>query len=75
MKNLLVLIFTAAALVVFVVNDQVRWGLGLLLALGQAAGAWVAVRMALQRGAHFVRWFVIVIIMLAAGALLAGVGL
>jgi uncharacterized protein len=74
LKNLIVLIFTAAALVVFVANDQVRWGLGLLLALGQAAGAWVAVRIALKRGVRFVRWFVMVIIVLAAAALLAGVG-
>lgn len=75
LKNLIVLIFTAAALVVFVINDQVRWDLGLLLALGQAGGAWVAARSALKRGANFVRWFVIVIIVLAAGALFAGVGL
>ena len=31
MKNFIVLVFTAAALVVFVVNDQVQWTLGLLL--------------------------------------------
>jgi uncharacterized membrane protein YfcA len=73
-KNLIVLVFTVAALLVFVLNDQVRWGLGLMLGLGQAAGAWVAVRMAVERGAAFVRWVVVVIIVLAAGALLAGVG-
>ena len=38
MKNLIVLVFTAAALVVFVVNDQVEWMLGLLLGAGQAVG-------------------------------------
>jgi uncharacterized membrane protein YfcA len=73
-KNLIVLVFTVAALLVFVLNDQVRWGLGLMLGLAQAAGAWVAVRMAVERGAAFVRWVVVVIIVLAAGALLAGVG-
>jgi hypothetical protein len=30
--------------------------------------------MAVERGAAFVRWVVVVIIVLAAGALLAGVG-
>ena len=69
MKNLIVLIVTIAALVVFVINDQVRWGLGLLLASGNAAGAWLAARMALARGAGFVRYVVILIIALSAIAL------
>jgi uncharacterized membrane protein YfcA len=75
LKNLIVLVFTAAALVVFVRNGQVQWTLGLLLAAGQALGAWVAVRLALKRGAEFVRLFVIAVIVLSAGALFAGVGL
>jgi uncharacterized membrane protein YfcA len=74
-KNLIVLVFTAAALVVFVINDQVHWTFGLLLAAGQGAGAWVAARLAIKRGAEFVRVVVIVIIVLAAAALFAGVGL
>jgi uncharacterized membrane protein YfcA len=75
MKNLLVLIFTAAALVVFVVNDQVDWMIGLLLGAGQSLGAWVAARTAIKHGAVFVRWTVIVIVVLSAVALFAGVGL
>jgi len=75
MKNLIVLVFTVAALVVFVINDQVQWTLGLLLGAGQAMGAWVAARIALKRGAEFVRWAVIAIVVLSAVALFAGVGL
>ncbi len=71
----LVLVFTAAALVVFVVNDQVEWTLGLLLGAGQAAGAWVAAHFAVKRGAEFVRWVVVVITVGSAVALFAGVGL
>jgi uncharacterized membrane protein YfcA len=71
-KNLMVLVFTAAALVVFIVNDQVNWTLGLLLAAGQSLGAWVAARMAVKRGAQFVRWVVIVVIVISAAALLSG---
>ena len=75
MKNLIVLVFTAAALVVFVINDQVQWTLGLLLGAGQAAGAWVAAHVAIDRGAEFVRWTVIVIVVLSAIALFSGLRL
>lgn len=73
-KNLIVLVFTVAALAVFVYNDQVNWSLGLLLAVGNAAGAWVAARMALARGARFVRWALIVILAISAVALLVDSG-
>jgi uncharacterized membrane protein YfcA len=75
MKNLIVLVFTAAALVVFVVNGQVEWTLGLLLGAGQAAGAWTAAHFAVKRGAAFVRWSVVVIAVGSAVALFAGAGL
>lgn len=73
-KNLIVLVFTIAALVVFVINDQVRWGLGLLLGVGNAAGAFVAARMAIAHGTRFVRWVLIVILVGSAIALLSGAG-
>jgi hypothetical protein len=72
LKNVITLAFTAAALVVFVVNGQVLWALGLAVAAFQGAGAWFAVRLAVQRGALFVRWVVIVIVALSAGALFSG---
>jgi len=69
MKNLIVLIVTIAALAVFVVNEQVRWGLGLLLASGNAAGAWLAARMAVQHGSGFVRYVLMAVVALSALAL------
>ena len=69
-KALIVLMFTIAALFVFVLNDQVRWDLGLLLAAGNAAGAWVAAHMAVDRGAQFVRWVLIAILLVSAAGLL-----
>ncbi len=72
LKNLIVLVFTAAALVVFVVNDQVDWTLGFLLGAAQAAGAWTAAHFAVKRGAAFVRWAVVAIAVGSAVALFAG---
>jgi uncharacterized membrane protein YfcA len=75
LKNLIVLLFTFAALAVFVINDQVEWMLGLLLGAGQALGAWLAAHLAVRRGAKFVRGLIVVVTVAAALALLAGVGL
>ncbi len=69
-KNFIVLCFTAFALVVFILNDQVQWAIGLVLAAGSMLGAWVAARMALERGAPFVRWILIAVIIVSAVALL-----
>jgi uncharacterized protein len=73
-KNLIVLLVTVAAIPVFVMHDQVQWMLGLLLGCGQAFGAWVAARVAIKKGAAFVRIFVIVTVLLSAVALFAGFG-
>jgi uncharacterized membrane protein YfcA len=72
LKNALVLAFTAVALVVFVAHGQVVWTLGLLVAVFQAAGAWLAVRFAVRRGARFVRWAMIAVVAVSAFALFAG---
>ena len=74
-KALIILMFTVAALFVFVFNDQVRWDLGLLLAAGNAAGAWVAAHMAVDKGARFVRWVLIGILVVSAAGLLGIVDL
>lgn len=73
-KNLIVLVVTAVAIPVFMLHGQVQWTLGLLLGAGQAAGAWVAARVAIKQGATFVRIFVIVVVLLSALALFAGMG-
>ena len=73
-KNLIVLLLTVVAIPVFVLHDQVQWAMGLVLGAGQAAGAWVAARVAIKRGAQFVRMFVIVTVLLSAIALFAGLG-
>jgi uncharacterized membrane protein YfcA len=69
-KNLIVLCFTIFALVVFILNDQVVWVVGLVLALGNMIGAWIAAKMAVERGAIFVRWLLIAVVIVSAAVLL-----
>lgn len=72
-KTLIIFVFTLSALVVFVINDQVHWGMGLLLAVGNGFGGWLAARMAVKRGAGFVRWLLIAVVIVSAIDLL-GIG-
>ncbi|MBD3298512.1 MAG: TSUP family transporter, partial [candidate division Zixibacteria bacterium] len=65
-KLLIVLVFTPFALAVFLFNDQVNWTVGLVLAIGNMLGAFVATRMAVKRGAGFVRILLILVVIVSA---------
>lgn len=61
-KVSIVLFFTIAALVIFVNNGQVDWRLGIMLGIGNMAGAWVATNYAAELGAVWVRRMLISIV-------------
>ncbi len=69
-KVLIIFCFTVFALGVFVLNDQVWWSIGFLLAIGNAFGGWFAARLAIERGAKFVRWLLIAVVVVSAAKLL-----
>jgi len=69
-KVLIILCFTLFAMGVFVLNNQIWWGMGFLLAIGNAIGGWLAAHMAVERGAIFVRWILIAVVAVSAAALL-----
>lgn len=69
-KGVIIMLFTAAALVVFLANDQVNWPLGLLLATGQMVGAWLGANFAVDKGAVWVRRLLIVVVAVSAARLL-----
>ena len=48
LKNTIVLGFTLPALFIFILHDQVNWKLGILMAGGQSAGAWLAAKFSTQ---------------------------
>ncbi|MDX1600227.1 MAG: sulfite exporter TauE/SafE family protein [Anaerolineales bacterium] len=66
----IVLLFTISALIVFVSNDQVNWIFGLIMGVGNMAGAWLGTRFAAYGGAEWVRRLLIAVVLLAALSLL-----
>jgi len=69
-KVLIVLVYTIFALAVFVFNDAVNWKFGLIHAIGNVIGAYVASHIAVQKGAAFVKWVIVVVILLTSAQLL-----
>ncbi|MFH6604055.1 sulfite exporter TauE/SafE family protein [Maribacter algicola] len=61
-KVMVVLIYTLAALTVFVLNDKVIWQVGLILAIGNGTGAWVASRVSVDRGDGFIKSFLVIMV-------------
>ncbi len=66
-KLALTFVFTPFALVVFIINDQVDWIPGLVLAAGSMIGAWWAARLAIKKGSAFIR--IVLFIVLAASSI------
>lgn len=69
-KVAIVLLFTISALVVFVRNGQVDWTVGLVLSIGNVLGAWLAARVAVEKGSAWIRRLLILVIVVSAGYLL-----
>ena len=69
-KVAMVLVSALVSLVVFQLNSQVDWSIGVVLGVGNMIGAWLATRFAIDKGAIWVRRFVIVVIVVSAAQLL-----
>ncbi len=65
-KVFIILIYTLPALGIYVWMGQVDWMLGLSLAAGMAAGAWIATRLAVRGGEKWIRLVVAVAVVLMA---------
>jgi len=66
LKLFVILLYTPVALVIFFVHGDVDLWMGLVLAVGNMAGAWAGTKIAMKGGAKFIRWFVLVAILVAA---------
>lgn len=66
LKVLIVLIYTPVTLLVFIVNHQVDYRMGLILAVGSSLGAWIGAKTAIKAGNEFIRWFLILALTISA---------
>jgi len=64
MKVFVVSFFTLPALMVFIMNDKVMFLPGIVLAVGNAIGAWLSAKISLRRGEKFIRFFLIVAVIM-----------
>lgn len=62
LKVMIVLVYTVIALIIFWANNQVHLWMGLLLGAGSMAGAYAGAKFTIKGGAVYVRYFLIVML-------------
>ena len=72
LKVFIVLLYTPLALVIFIINNQVDYKLGLILAVGNMLGALVGARATVSWGPKFVRYILLTAVFVSAIKLLGG---
>jgi hypothetical protein len=70
LKLFVILLYTPLALIIFFLHGDVNLWIGLLLAGGHMAGAWLGVKIAVKGGAVVIRYFVLVAIVVASAQLI-----
>ena len=58
-KVAVVCMYTVGAIAMFAYNDKISWGVGLILAIGNASGAWLGSRWSVDRGDKTIRLIVV----------------
>jgi len=69
-KVVVVLMYSLAALIVFAFNDKIEWMIGLVLAIGNGSGAWLASRISVDKGDSFIKTFLVIMVTLMSLKLL-----
>ena len=74
LKLLVVALYSVFALGIFAFYGQVLWLHGVVLGLGNVAGALIGVRFAMRRGTAAIRWVIVAAVVLTALKLFGVVG-
>lgn len=64
-KNLIVLLYIPVSLIPFILNGQIRYDYGLIHAIGNVIGAYVASRWATKFGSKFIRYILITLLIVS----------
>ena len=65
-KVVVVLVYTSAALLIFIWEGKIDWLYGSVLAVGNASGAWVASRWSVDKGDQWIKVFLVVVVIAMA---------
>lgn len=65
-KVAVVFMYTLAALAVFLYHGKIIWETGLVLAVGNIAGAWLSSRISVNKGDNYIKIFLIVMVIAMA---------
>ncbi len=65
-KVFVVFTYTIAALLVFIIEDQINWLFGLILASGNMTGAWIASRWSVDKGDKWIKRILLVVVIAMA---------
>ncbi len=66
-KVLIILIYTPFTLAIFLWNGLIDWKYGLIMAVGSVVGAFIASRLAVNKGVVFVKWVIVIVILITTG--------
>lgn len=65
-KLLIVLLWTPFTIIIFILTNQMWIFYGLILSIGNLAGALIAAKLAVEKGTRFIRWVIVVVVILTA---------
>jgi uncharacterized membrane protein YfcA len=64
LKNVLVLCYAPFSLLIFAYQGNVCWSIGLIHSIGNIIGAGLAARLAIKKGAPFIRYIMLILIVI-----------
>ncbi len=65
-KVFVVLVYTISALAIFIIEGKINWKFGIVLAIGNSSGSWIASRLSVKKGDKWIRWFIFLTVIIMA---------
>ena len=65
-KVFIVLAYAPLTLILFIIYNQINWKYGFIMSIGAVIGALVASRLAVSKGVEFIKWVIVIVIIVTA---------